>query len=269
MEKKALFFDYDGTIMDSRTETIPDEIPGLFARLKEQGHLLFLNTGRTGAILDPRTHALPFDGKILGCGSAVELEGKILYEFRLEPACCTRIAAKLRDLGIEGFLEGSDVLYVTDPLTDPHLVGYWKRYRSAGVRIRSASELREPFSKMFLFIPHAAQREALEHFIDGAFQFIDRKNGFWELVPAGHTKATGIRLVMDRLGLTPGNCYAFGDSNNDLPMLELLSNSALIGGEDAVLRQKVRYMAQDVLHGGLTQAVQAFGLLDPADGVEA
>ena len=72
MATKALFFDYDGTIITNRTAEMPEDIPELFRRLKDEGHLLFLNTGRTQSILDPRCRSLPFDGKILGCGRGAE-----------------------------------------------------------------------------------------------------------------------------------------------------------------------------------------------------
>ena len=261
MATKALFFDYDGTIITNRTAEMPEDIPELFRRLKDEGHLLFLNTGRTQSILDPRCRSLPFDGKILGCGSSVELNGKTLYEFRLPPAHCTQIAEQLRELGIEGFLEGSQVLYYTDRFTEPHLADCLARYLKNGVNVKKASELDEPFTKMFLHFPAPEILGRFQKHWAGIFDFIDRGGAFWELVPSGHSKATGMRLVMERLELKPENCYAFGDSNNDRPMLALVPNSALIGAGNAELRQIVRYVSSGVLDGGLAEAVRAFGLV--------
>ena len=263
MEKKALFFDYDGTIADGRTGELPREIPELFARLKAHGCLLFLNTGRTRAILDPRSRALPFDGMILGCGSAVELYGEVLYEYRLNRALCLRTVHALRGCGAEGFLEGPDVLYITDPLTHPRLLEPLAHYRHNRVPILRADQMDRPFSKMFLFLPAPAGRDALRAVLDGKLDWIDRGEDFWELAPSGHSKATGIELVMNHLGLKTENCYAFGDGNNDRPMFERIPSSALIGGGNTELREIVRYISSGVLDGGLTEAVRAFGLVKP------
>ena len=94
------------------------------------------------------------------------------------------------------------------------------------------------------------------------FDFIDRGSRVRELVPAGHTKASGMRLVMERMGLKLENCYAFGDGNNDRPMLELAPNSALIGTGNAELRKIVRYVSSGVSDGGLAEAVRAVGLAE-------
>lgn len=62
MEKRALFFDYDGTIIAGGTGKIPAEIPDLFDQLKARGHLLFLNTGRTRCFSTPIAVPCPLTG---------------------------------------------------------------------------------------------------------------------------------------------------------------------------------------------------------------
>ena len=80
MKKKALFFDYDGTLISDETHTIPKSARKVLNKLKDKGYLLFLNTGRTKAILDPIISELDFDGQILGCGSYIEYHDKVLYD---------------------------------------------------------------------------------------------------------------------------------------------------------------------------------------------
>ncbi len=262
MEKKALFFDYDGTIIAGGTGKIPAEIPELFRELKARGHLLFLNTGRTRVLLDPHCRALPFDGYILGCGSAVELNGETLYEYELPMERCVQIAKQTRALGIQGFLEGMDVLYYTRRFTNLGFRACRARYRREGATVKRADKLDDPFTTMYLRFPSA---EVLDRFTQewgGMFDFIDRGGRIRELVPAGHTKATGMRLVMERLGLKLENCYAFGDGNNDRPMFEFTPNGALIGPGNTELRKMVRYVSGSVSDGGLAEAVRAFGLVE-------
>ncbi|MGY1749629.1 HAD family hydrolase [Modestobacter sp. SYSU DS0511] len=54
--------------------------------------------------------------------------------------------------------------------------------------------------------------------------------GFIEVLPPGVTKATGLQVVLDALGLGFGDVLVFGDMPNDLPMIEAVRD----GGGRAV-----------------------------------
>ncbi|PWA44475.1 hypothetical protein CTI12_AA528460 [Artemisia annua] len=44
-----------------------------------------------------------------------------------------------------------------------------------------------------------------------------------EIVPAGSSKGNGVRMLFDRLGVTPNEVMAIGDRENDIEMIELAS----------------------------------------------
>lgn len=44
--RKAVFFDIDGTIWDEKHQ-IPDSTREAFRKMKDQGHYLFISSGRT------------------------------------------------------------------------------------------------------------------------------------------------------------------------------------------------------------------------------
>jgi hydroxymethylpyrimidine pyrophosphatase-like HAD family hydrolase len=47
--------------------------------------------------------------------------------------------------------------------------------------------------------------------------------GFIEVLPPGVTKATGLAVVLDALGVAFGDVLVFGDMPNDLPMIEAVN----------------------------------------------
>ena len=53
----ALFFDIDGTILDSKTHSVPESTMQSLKMAKERGLLLFINTG-----IPDEIEALPFNG---------------------------------------------------------------------------------------------------------------------------------------------------------------------------------------------------------------
>ncbi len=58
----ALFFDIDGTILDSKTHSVPESTMQSLKMAKERGLLLFINTGRTACDIPDEIEALPFNG---------------------------------------------------------------------------------------------------------------------------------------------------------------------------------------------------------------
>ena len=74
--------------------------------------------------------------------------------------------------------------------------------------------------------------ENLKDFCDftkDLFDFIDHGNGGGEMVPKGHSKATGIDFVLNHYNIDDKDSYAFGDSNNDIHMFERVKNSIVMG----------------------------------------
>ena len=69
-----LFFDIDGTLFDDRHRMPPSVLPAL-EKARQNGHYLFVNTGRTLCNMDRRLDGFPFDGWVMGCGTRILLRG--------------------------------------------------------------------------------------------------------------------------------------------------------------------------------------------------
>ncbi|MBR1937443.1 MAG: HAD-IIB family hydrolase, partial [Spirochaetales bacterium] len=73
MNTKYLFYDIDGTIFPFGLDA-PQSAKDALKQAHENGHKLFLSTGRSPAELDPRLNRIHFDGGIY-CGGAVAYVG--------------------------------------------------------------------------------------------------------------------------------------------------------------------------------------------------
>ena len=58
MRQSILFFDIDGTLLSDKTGKIPDSALEALAEAKKNGHLLFINTGRTVCALPKELYQL-------------------------------------------------------------------------------------------------------------------------------------------------------------------------------------------------------------------
>lgn len=97
MKQKVLFFDIDGTLIWSYggIREIPQGVQKELKRLKEQGHKLFICSGRPKAMLDQKWWDGTFDGYVLNNGGYVEIDGKSIYENRMDYELCLKTANML------------------------------------------------------------------------------------------------------------------------------------------------------------------------------
>ena len=70
-DKKILFFDIDGTLLTSHPFKVPESTSHALTKAHENGHLLFINTGRTKVMMPSALSELHFDGYIYGCGTHI------------------------------------------------------------------------------------------------------------------------------------------------------------------------------------------------------
>ncbi len=80
------------------------------------------------------------------------------------------------------------------------------------------------------------------------------------MTPAG--KVTVAKTLMDRYGLGPDDCVAYGDSASDIPLFERLTHSVAVNGSPALRAIAARHYEGQDLRGAYRLAR---GLLDPSD----
>ncbi|MED4228943.1 HAD hydrolase family protein [Neobacillus cucumis] len=88
--KKFIFLDIDGTLMNDNG-VIPDSATLAVRKARENGHLVFICTGRSRNIIFPEILEVGFDGIIGAAGGYIEIGDNILFHEKLKkenlPAC--------------------------------------------------------------------------------------------------------------------------------------------------------------------------------------
>ena len=64
MKPNIIFFDIDGTLLSEKTFTVPDSAKEAIIQAQDNGHLVFINTGRPILEIDDCIKELNFDGYI-------------------------------------------------------------------------------------------------------------------------------------------------------------------------------------------------------------
>ena len=85
--------------------------------------------------------------------------------------------------------------------------------------------------------------------------------GYFDVVCPGVTKASGLRALLERWDIAPEECVAFGDSDNDLAMLELVGCSYAMGNAPKNVCEAADHVAPRCDEDGVLQVLEdLFGL---------
>lgn len=85
------------------------------------------------------------------------------------------------------------------------------------------------YDKLLLILKSTGKSKELKEYLSQYFECIDRGNFMYEMIQKGYSKATGIHFLCEYMGKTLEDCYSFGDSENDMAMLEAVPNSIAHG----------------------------------------
>lgn len=262
--RKIAFFDIDGTLTSEIDGSIQRSAVDAIRAARENGNLMFINSGRCLSIIEKRFRDIGWDGLVLGCGTHIICDGKDILYRTLPRTVIDEIADAARESRIDLHFEGRSCMCFTSPET---LRNDWAKhyYEYLLKTYKMPESIYEPgFSadKFVIWLSEDSDLELFRKTSDKYFQYIDRDRDFKEFVPLGFSKATGLQAVLDYYGLPLEAAYAFGDSNNDLAMLTYVPNSIAMGNaQPASLFDKVSYRTGNASGNGIQDALAHFGFI--------
>lgn len=269
MDKKLLFFDIDGTLLAGGIPGyIPESAIDALKKAQANGHYLFINTGRTRSFLPETVMEFPFDGYICGCGTEIIFQGKTLWHNEIPLEIRQKVPQMLKATKIQGVGEGRNACYFEDRDDYfPPIKEILDVYAAAEVTdpIRTFNDPSPDFDKFVIFTDKDSDLPAFRKEMEDYFEYIGREDNdaynFAEFVPKHCSKATGIDYLVDYLGVSLDDCFVFGDSANDLPMLTHVKNSIAMGNAYPEILTQTSYVTTPIDRDGIRNALLHFKLI--------
>ncbi len=261
--KKAIFFDIDGTIViENENAEIPQSTIKAIKKVNENGHYAFINTGRTIFNVEERIKKLGFNGYICGCGTYVEINGEEILYNTLDSKLCREIVELNRKCKAIPLYERRDnVFFDKTAKYNSELEEFKRHFIRLGVSTELSIDTPDfHFDKFVIWADKETDIELFKNKASEYFTIIDRGNGFYENIPIGFSKATGIDIVLKKLNISYENAYAIGDSTNDLPMLRAVPNSIAMG-QGKSIHKYVSFITKDIDDNGIEYALEHFGII--------
>lgn len=255
MEQKLLFFDVDGTLVPDDWELAPSPaVCRALAAARAAGHRTFLCTGRTLCDIGPELRSVGFDGMITGGGAYISLEGRCIFHQPIPITLLRETVDRIISCGIAGVLSGPEELFYA---------GYGSRTMPWPLpRLKSGAELTEAMKieKFTLRVTSPEELEPLRGYLEAHYEVYSNDNGrYYEMVVKGCNKANAMKRVCRYLGIGPESTVAFGDSENDLPILNAAGFSVAMGSAPAAVKAGADYVTDTVEADGVAKALIRLG----------
>ena len=260
--RNVIFFDIDGTLIteDDRM-IIPESTRKAISLTRKKGNLTFINTGRTEFNVSQEIRNLGFDGFLCGCGTFIEYQGETILYHTQKQDFCRNIANMLRKCGVTPVYERREGYFFDDKaVKNPEIEHFKKTFANNFRTDRQPEDEDFGFDKFVIWQNPQSDMETFRKETGKYFEIIDRGGGFYENVPLGFSKATAIKIILEKLNIPPENAFAIGDSRNDLPMLEAVPNSIAMGGAETIYPY-VSYITTSIEQDGIYNALEHFNLI--------
>lgn len=267
---RAVFVDFDGTYADHGA--VPEAHVAAVGRVRSNGHLVFLCTGRPKSMVAAHVLDGIFDGLVAAAGGYAEMGGRVLSDIRFPRP----LAQRLIDL-----LEGAGVLYVLEaPLATYALTGSLTRLQTLLDSVLDAEEgprdilaglqlvesfAGQSFGKATCFespVPLTEIADLLRPevaLLPSSLHQLGPGSGEFYLPHV--TKAVGIEVITRRLGLSAADVIAIGDGYNDLEMLQHAGVGVAVRTAPAEVRQHADLLIDGPDEHGLVEAFTTLGLI--------
>jgi len=264
VEKKLLFFDIDGTLMDyhqGMREMPKDTIETLDA-LRKEGHEVFLATGRCHCFIMPEVMWYPFSGYITCNGGYVEYKGENVFKKTASVEAIKAVVALSEKYRFNYYLESRDYIYVRDKQDQKHQ----KFARDWGMTDESVIDDFNPEDiECYIGMIVINNKDEQQLVIDTLSPYFDvQRHRAWfsfDLTIKETSKGRGIVELAKVLHSDMKDTIAFGDGRNDVEMLQTAHLGIAMGNAMTEALEAADYITDRVENAGIKKACQYFKLI--------
>ncbi|HEL9630043.1 TPA: Cof-type HAD-IIB family hydrolase [Streptococcus suis] len=279
--RKIIFLDVDGTLVDYHNR-IPESAIRAIRQARENGHLVYVCTGRSRAEMQPELWEIGLDGMIGGNGSYVEHQGQVVMHQVISKDDSRAIVDWLHERGLEFYLESNNGLFASENFRERaretlRIYSMNKGKTAEEVANQEVEDVihgivfdgelyRDDLNKVSFLLDsyqdHLDSKEAFPQLVANTWGGRGETALFGDLGVKDINKAHAISVLLDHIGANQVDTIAFGDAKIDIPMLNYCATGVAMGNGGAEILAMADMITDDVEEDGLYNAFEKLGLLD-------
>ena len=254
-----MFFDIDGTLYN-HNKKLPESAKKALEQLKKNGVFVAIATGRAPFMFKNLREELDIDSYVSFNGQYVVFENEVIYKNRLQTNDLEKLSAFSRKKSHPIVFMNESTMKSTvsneHPMIMESLVESLKFPFPA--EDQSFYKEREIYQSL-LFCEENEDKEYLEKF--PSFRFIRWHQFSTDVLPAGGSKAAGIKIMIEKLGFKMKDVYAFGDGLNDIEMLETVGTGIAMGNAEEIVKKAADVTTTSVDEDGIWNGLKKLALI--------
>lgn len=267
--KKLIFLDIDGTMIISGRP--PSEaVAAAIRAARANGHKVFLSTGRLEANIPENIRSVGFDGGIYSAGGRAVVNGSEILNRFMPAELVRQVTGLLREWGLFFFLENASGTYMGVDRFPSWFRPEWVHIMTNELHVLPPDRMpeRDPVYKVVFYTREKAQAEQLGRRLNEVARVVcfnhvrtDRPAASGEISDWSIDKGTALNCICRRLDSDPEDCIAFGDSMNDLEILQAAGLGIAMGNADEELIQMADQVCERCDEDGVAKAFARLGLI--------
>lgn len=277
--KKAIFLDIDGTLVNDKL-IIPESAILAVRSARENGHLVFICTGRPKALIFPEILEVGFDGIIGSAGGYIEIDQEVLFHDLVKKEDLEHVVNFFNKHNIEFNLESNIGIY-TSKNAKQHSRSIFERIQNANPDVKEEMEkgfkslqdtfiecedpIRDDINKITFFGSELPIDRIKEEFaskftvIPSTIAAFGESSG--EVSILGVNKATAIEKLINHLNIKKEDTFGYGDSWNDLEMLEFVQYGIAMGNAQEAVKKVANDVTDTHDEDGIYNSFKKYGLI--------
>lgn len=251
------FFDIDGTLVDPATGSISPLTRQALAALKGKGIRLFVATGRPPASL-PSMEDLPFEGFLTTNGALCYTKSEIIFSSPISRESVDKLIQNAAAIGRPVSLALADRLIANG--YDRDLADY---YGLCGLQLTVEENFDTLCRKDVYQVMLGCREEdhpAIVRGVEGVKIAISWDRAV-DVIPTFGGKGAAIQKTLEHYHLTPDQAIAFGDSYNDIDMLQAVGTGVAMGNAADALKTVADHICAPVSQDGIYHFCRETGLI--------
>ena len=277
MKRKSIFLDVDGTLVSGHA-TMNFKVVEAINRARQNGHYVFICTGRNKTGIKYEVAKADFDGIIASAGSYIEIDNKVIHSVYFNKLLVDKISKVFDENNIYYNYECTDVTYMSKKMVELFIGGV--NFESGNIELEKM--MQEEFKKFsiqdlslynnqdihkicFIATDQNDVERAKKQLGDDVNMVIhdifDATTINGELISKVDNKATAIKQVIDYLEIDKKDTIAFGDSMNDYEMINFVECGIAMGNACKELKEVASRVCRSVDEDGIYYEFIELGLI--------
>lgn len=277
---KVVFLDVDGTLVDYHNR-IPESAVTAIRKARENGHLVYVCTGRSRAEMQEEIWDIGIDGMIGGNGSYVEHHGHVIMHQLISKEDAVAVVDWLHERGLEFYLESNNGLFASEHFREKGKTVLQTYMLGKGMTAEQVENLeaddvihgmvfgeelyRDDLNKISFILSsyqdHLDSKEAFPQLVANTWGGRGETALFGDLGVKGIDKAHAIDVLLTHIDHSKDDTIAFGDAKIDIPMLEYCAIGVSMGNGGPEILAMADMVTDDVEHDGLYNAFEKLNLI--------